>query len=67
MGGDPTERRIAPSAQKGYQYGAPVEAEGSRRAAPRRRSPPRCTTGLEATVAELAGVLAEDLAGAPPT
>src|SRR3954452_18056669 len=43
--------------------GAPAEAEASRRAAPRRRSPPLCRTGLEVTVAELAGVLAEDLTG----
>jgi hypothetical protein len=47
----------------GTHMGAPVEAEASRRAAPRRRSPPRCRTGLEVTVAELAGVLAEDLMG----
>jgi hypothetical protein len=47
----------------GTNTGAPMEAEASRRAAPRRRSPPRCRTGLEVTVAELAGVLAEDLTG----
>jgi hypothetical protein len=45
--------------QGGTNTGAPVEAEASRRAALRRRSPPRCTT----TLAELAGMLAEDLTG----
>jgi hypothetical protein len=61
--GDPIESRIAPSAQRGTNTGAPVDAEASRRAAPWRRSPPRSRTGLQMTVAELAGVLAEDLTG----
>src|SRR3954447_7559491 len=53
--------RRRPSA--GTNTGRRWAAEASRRAAPRRRSPPRCRTGLEVTVAELAGVLAEDLTG----
>src|SRR3954470_21224337 len=53
--------RRRPSA--GTNTGRRWAAEASRRAAPWRRSPPRSRTGLQVTVAELAGVLAEDLTG----
>src|SRR4051812_11105239 len=63
MGGDPIERRIAPSAECGYQYGG---ARGGGGFSPRSAAETITATlqdGLEVTVAELAGVLAEDLTG----
>src|SRR3954452_11297804 len=63
MGGDPIERRIAPSAECGYQYGG---ARGGGGFSPRGSAETITATlqdGLEVTVAELAGVLAEDLTG----
>ena len=62
--GDPIERRIAPSAQRGYEYGAPV---GGGRVSPRGAAETITATlpdGLEMAVAELASVLAEALTAA---
>src|SRR3954463_15779275 len=63
MGGDPIERRIAPSAECGYQYGGARGGGGFSLRGAAQTITATLQDGLAVTVAELAGVLAEDLTG----